>query len=280
MISGNVPLSNWFSLFRNRQISRRCSSENGRYFSPHRNPRDLVHSNRNNIPLRSDWAMGAPLPWSSTLHASPINHKSPISISSPSNLIYYYSKRSRVNHSSPRRCAVCAQNSNSPRSKSTISDAPSSKPAVLGDCQGNEVARVSSTPIRRRNNGILSLMSLFDKRSLWRRIFFASKKVRSIILLNVVTIVYGELTFLSGLLLMFWINGMNEKKKECGDFVLVSCYYIILIWDPCLSGSQLSHIFGLGLCCLLYTWSLQLETFPLYTKVLQFPSFFYNKELV
>ncbi|XP_022150064.1 uncharacterized protein LOC111018331 [Momordica charantia] len=136
--------------------------------------------------------MGAPLPWSSTLHASPINHKSPISISSPSNLIYYYSKRSRVNHSSPRRCAVCAQNSNSPRSKSTISDAPSSKPAVLGDCQGNEVARVSSTPIRRRNNGILSLMSLFDKRSLWRRIFFASKKVRSIILLNVVTIVYAS----------------------------------------------------------------------------------------
>ena len=37
-----------------------------------------------------------------------------------------------------------------------------------------------------------SLKSLFGKRSLWRRIFFASKKVRSIILLNVVTVVYGE----------------------------------------------------------------------------------------
>ncbi|KAJ8437833.1 hypothetical protein Cgig2_000387 [Carnegiea gigantea] len=36
-----------------------------------------------------------------------------------------------------------------------------------------------------------SLKSLFGRRSLWRRIFSASKKVRSIILLNVITVVYG-----------------------------------------------------------------------------------------
>ena len=39
----------------------------------------------------------------------------------------------------------------------------------------------------------LSLKSLFGRRSLWRRILFASTKVRSIILLNVLTVVYGML---------------------------------------------------------------------------------------
>ncbi|KAM2658476.1 hypothetical protein EV2_021183 [Malus domestica] len=38
----------------------------------------------------------------------------------------------------------------------------------------------------------LSFKSLFGKRYLWRRIFFASKKVRSIILLNVITVVYAS----------------------------------------------------------------------------------------
>lgn len=39
----------------------------------------------------------------------------------------------------------------------------------------------------------LSFKSLFGKRALWRRIFFASKKVRGIILLNAITIIYGKL---------------------------------------------------------------------------------------
>ncbi|KAJ9708428.1 hypothetical protein PVL29_000459 [Vitis rotundifolia] len=38
----------------------------------------------------------------------------------------------------------------------------------------------------------LSLKSLFGRRSLWRRILFASRKVRSIILLNVLTVVYAS----------------------------------------------------------------------------------------
>nr|XP_023894619.1 uncharacterized protein LOC112006570 [Quercus suber]POE58240.1 putative transporter [Quercus suber] len=38
----------------------------------------------------------------------------------------------------------------------------------------------------------LSFKSLSGKRSLWRRIFFASKKLRSIILLNVITLVYAS----------------------------------------------------------------------------------------
>lgn len=39
----------------------------------------------------------------------------------------------------------------------------------------------------------LSLKSMFGRRSLWRRILFASRKLRSIILLNVLTVVYGML---------------------------------------------------------------------------------------
>lgn len=38
----------------------------------------------------------------------------------------------------------------------------------------------------------LSLKSLFGRRSLWRRILFASRKVRGIILLNVLTVVYAS----------------------------------------------------------------------------------------
>ncbi|XP_059655383.1 uncharacterized protein LOC132302517 [Cornus florida] len=42
---------------------------------------------------------------------------------------------------------------------------------------------------KRRN---LSFKSLFGRRSLWRRILFASTKVRSIILLNVITLIYAS----------------------------------------------------------------------------------------
>lgn len=44
--------------------------------------------------------------------------------------------------------------------------------------------------------------SLFGRRKLWRRIFFASKKVRSILLLNVITLVYGKSEFRCQILLV------------------------------------------------------------------------------
>lgn len=59
----------------------------------------------------------------------------------------------------------------------------------------NEIeADGASVPKATRTRGGTSpnLRSLFERRSLWRRIWFASKKVRSIILLNVVTVVYGK----------------------------------------------------------------------------------------
>ncbi|GMY18288.1 putative transporter [Fagus crenata] len=45
---------------------------------------------------------------------------------------------------------------------------------------------------RSQTRPALSFKSLFGRRSLWRRIFFASKKVRSIILLNVIAIIYAS----------------------------------------------------------------------------------------
>ncbi|XP_021733112.1 uncharacterized protein LOC110699923 isoform X2 [Chenopodium quinoa] len=50
-----------------------------------------------------------------------------------------------------------------------------------------EKAIVVSKPIKSHEFG-----ALFQKRSLWRRIFFTSKKVRAIILLNVITVIYAS----------------------------------------------------------------------------------------
>ncbi|KAJ7942986.1 Drug/metabolite transporter protein [Quillaja saponaria] len=66
------------------------------------------------------------------------------------------------------------------------------KSEQLGDDEKKEVPLASSTQIQTHKRGALSFKSLFGKRSLWRRIFFASKKVRSIILLNVIAVVYAS----------------------------------------------------------------------------------------
>ncbi|KAK6157596.1 hypothetical protein DH2020_011844 [Rehmannia glutinosa] len=59
------------------------------------------------------------------------------------------------------------------------------------DSENNEVLR-SSSASSVFNGKRLTFKSLFGKRALWRRIFFASQKVRSIILLNVITIIYAS----------------------------------------------------------------------------------------
>ncbi|KAF8378620.1 hypothetical protein HHK36_029967 [Tetracentron sinense] len=66
---------------------------------------------------------------------------------------------------------------------------PNSKPVTFGENLKNEFPLI---PKKSQKKLRLSFKSLFGKRPLWRRILFASTKVRSIILLNVITIVYGE----------------------------------------------------------------------------------------
>lgn len=70
------------------------------------------------------------------------------------------------------------------------------------------------------NGRRLSFKSLFEKRALWRRIFFSSKKLRSIILLNAITIVYGKVLNLRFLFINF-------------SFYLYYCsfYFILLLLD-------------------------------------------------
>ncbi|XP_048319238.2 uncharacterized protein LOC125418780 [Ziziphus jujuba] len=66
----------------------------------------------------------------------------------------------------------------------SLSSSSKSNSALVGNSDGNR-----SQSQKMRN---LSFKSLFDSRTLWRRILFASRKVRSIILLNVITIVYAS----------------------------------------------------------------------------------------
>ncbi|KAI4357633.1 hypothetical protein L6164_001570 [Bauhinia variegata] len=55
-----------------------------------------------------------------------------------------------------------------------------------------EVPSACLSQIRTRRKEPLNFKSFFEKRSLWKRILFASRKVRSLILLNVITVVYAS----------------------------------------------------------------------------------------
>ncbi|KAL5763279.1 hypothetical protein ACOSP7_019543 [Xanthoceras sorbifolium] len=113
----------------------------------------------------------------------------------PCNSSIFFSGQ-RIKH---RRFATSAalrnsssSSSNPNRKKPIDSGVGSSKQAKLVDNAKNDVALVSSSGVRAQKRQALSFKSLFGKRSLWRRILFASTKVRSIILLNVITIIYAS----------------------------------------------------------------------------------------
>ncbi|KAK1592806.1 hypothetical protein Q3G72_030674 [Acer saccharum] len=99
-------------------------------------------------------------------------------------------------HIKRRRFATSAalrnSSSNHNPKKQIDSGVGSSKQVKLVENSKNDVGLISSSGGRAQKRQALSLKSLFGKRSLWRRILFASTKVRSIILLNVITIVYGK----------------------------------------------------------------------------------------
>ncbi|KAH7570971.1 hypothetical protein JRO89_XS05G0232000 [Xanthoceras sorbifolium] len=131
------------------------------------------------------------------LHAKKIaTESSTVELSTvPCNSSIFFSGQ-RIKH---RRFATSAalrnsssSSSNPNRKKPIDSGVGSSKQAKLVDNAKNDVALVSSSGVRAQKRQALSFKSLFGKRSLWRRILFASTKVRSIILLNVITIIYGN----------------------------------------------------------------------------------------
>ncbi|XP_061366032.1 uncharacterized protein LOC133309286 [Gastrolobium bilobum] len=101
-----------------------------------------------------------------------------------------------------RRFAACSLHHHSSSSSSPItssSDPRSSKPVILDANPGstptdNEETRLTQNPTRLSEIRTPSFKSLFGfgERYLRRRILFRSKKVRSIILLNVITFVYAS----------------------------------------------------------------------------------------
>ncbi|XP_062171071.1 uncharacterized protein LOC133876834 isoform X3 [Alnus glutinosa] len=66
------------------------------------------------------------------------------------------------------------------------------KPVTSDNSTSQPNASLDKSDTRSLRIPALSFKSLFGRRALWRRIFFTSKKVRSIILLNVVTIIYAS----------------------------------------------------------------------------------------
>ncbi|XP_022776425.1 uncharacterized protein LOC111318054 [Durio zibethinus] len=74
------------------------------------------------------------------------------------------------------------------QSKSVHARVSSSKPIIIADYGENNVVLAPSP----KKPETLNFEFLFGKRYLWKRILFASKKVRSIILLNVVTLIYAS----------------------------------------------------------------------------------------
>lgn len=82
----------------------------------------------------------------------------------------------------------CSASPNNARKRLRKSDNPRVK---IGGDDSEKDAPLKIT-IKSPKKPTLTFKSLFGKRALWRRILFASKKVRSIILLNVITLIYAS----------------------------------------------------------------------------------------
>lgn len=142
--------------------------------------------------------MASPSPWRWPRQNSSGKHSSLIGFSSfNASSIYVYpfvfSHRQRSfftirhkHHPSPTSC--CSADPNNAKRRPRKSD----KHLQIGEILVNDNASVSKWEQSAKKRLNLNYKSLFGKLALWRRIFFASKKVRSIILLNVITLVYAS----------------------------------------------------------------------------------------
>ncbi|KAL7090841.1 hypothetical protein ACP275_12G067500 [Erythranthe tilingii] len=132
-------------------------------------------------------AAPSPLRW-------PLNHTTTtVSLSSSTSFPLFYTKRRRIipwssnfNYSSSSSCG-CGINNGPSNARKKLRRKPVETIAVVSDSENNKVHNFSSNGDER-----LSFESLFGKRALWRRILFLSPRVRSIILLNAITLVYAS----------------------------------------------------------------------------------------
>ncbi|KAL8035010.1 hypothetical protein ABFX02_12G069200 [Erythranthe guttata] len=131
-------------------------------------------------------AAASPLRW-------PLNHTTTtVSLSSSTSFPLFYTKRRRIipwssnfNYSSSSSCGCGINNGSSNATKKLRRKKPVETIAVDSDTK--EVHNFLFNGEKR-----LGFRSLFGKRALWRRIFFLSPKVRGIILLNAITLVYAS----------------------------------------------------------------------------------------
>ncbi|GLT99828.1 hypothetical protein SLE2022_172410 [Rubroshorea leprosula] len=132
--------------------------------------------------------MAYPSPFTLPWKAPPTNSTLKLSNFSPKSSNYFslHTRRRRfITFSLENASSSSSADSN----KSVKIEISSPKPAVVPKKVENDVPLPSS---RNPTKQTLSFRSLFGKRILWRRILFVSKKVRSIILLNAITVVYAS----------------------------------------------------------------------------------------
>ncbi|KAL0326889.1 UNVERIFIED_CONTAM: hypothetical protein Sangu_1766900 [Sesamum angustifolium] len=141
--------------------------------------------------------MAAPSPW-----RWPLNYAGSSSLRCSTTIFpLYYAGRHRVitwssdfnssSSSSSSSCA-CSVNNDSNTVRKRVRKESVGKITSDGDPESNGIISTSGKGGGRCVNNKLSFKSLFGKRALWRRILFASRKVRSIILLNVITVIYAS----------------------------------------------------------------------------------------
>ncbi|KAK9115302.1 hypothetical protein Syun_022099 [Stephania yunnanensis] len=107
----------------------------------------------------------------------------------PSILSFSTTKRPKRTPATPYIANLSIEH-NSSSSNVNKSDLKSNPPTQIGKSVGEGELVVGLPNLGRRRSDWRR--ELFGKRPLWSRIFFASKKVRSIILLNIITVVYAS----------------------------------------------------------------------------------------
>ncbi|XP_038692137.1 uncharacterized protein LOC119990342 isoform X2 [Tripterygium wilfordii] len=143
-------------------------------------------------------------------------------------------------HNSPSGVPSSSSNplgDENPRSRSGA-DFGSRKQAELSNNSPNSItSKVSAGSIQ-----INRSRKKQTQRSLWRRIFFASKKVRSIILLNVLTLIYGiELGFWVSLGYLMQALGLLTSDAGRASFISTLTVIVVPLLDGMLGATVPAH---------------------------------------
>ncbi|KAJ0721223.1 hypothetical protein HanOQP8_Chr08g0273221 [Helianthus annuus] len=160
--------------------------------------------------------MAAPSPWRWRMHNSSPKHSSIIPSSSFNSSVHPYiftqTQRSSFTcfiflhnrHPSPPPCCIVRPNN----ARTKVYNKLQIRETSVTD---NEVSTSKyEQSLKKKQN--LNYKSVLSKRSLWRKLVSASTKVRGILLLNVITLLYG-----------------NEFVPVSVDISRAICYYVLIV---------------------------------------------------